>query len=121
MIGVVADAVALVDRPHTPSLTIAAVATIAGWLYHLWSQHATRPAPAIAPDDAPDQKPAPIAGRPLESPAVVAMLTNGFRVPATAITATALDLASRGWVRLAGSGSTAEPSMQPSMLSHWKV
>ena len=30
MIGVVADAVALVDRPGTPSLTIAAVATLAG-------------------------------------------------------------------------------------------
>ena len=43
----------------------------------------------------------PIDGRPLESPAVVALLTNGFRVPTSAITATALDLASRGWVRLA--------------------
>ena len=101
MIGVVVDAVALVDRPHTPSLTIAAVATLAGWLFHLWSQYATQPAPATAPDDAPDQKPPPVDGRPLESPAVVALLTNGFRVPASAITATALDLAARGWVRLA--------------------
>jgi hypothetical protein len=101
MIGVVADAVALVDRPHTPSLTIAILATLAGWLYHLWSQYASRPAAAVAPEEAPDQRPAPIDGRPLESPAVVALLTNRYRVPASAITATALDLASRGWVRLA--------------------
>jgi hypothetical protein len=131
MIGVVADAVALVDRPHTPSLTIAAVATLAGWLFHVWSQYATRPAPATAPDDASDQKPPPIDGRPLESPAVVALLTNGFRVPASAITATALDLAARGWVRLAvvddelvvvtrGQGAAGD-SLQPyeqQVLSH---
>jgi hypothetical protein len=131
MIGVVADAVALVDRPHTPSLTIAALATVAGWLYHLWCQYATRPAPAVAPEDAPDLKPPPIEGRPLESPAVVALLTNGFRVPASAITATALDLASRGWVRLAvvddelvvvtrGQGAAGD-SLQPyeqQVLSH---
>ena len=58
MIGVAANAVALIDRPHTPSLTIAAVATLGGWLFHVWSQYSTRPAPATAPDGAPDQKPA---------------------------------------------------------------
>ncbi len=101
MFGVVADAVARVGRPHTASLTVAVIAVLAGWLYHAWSEYATRPAAAVAPEDAPDSKPAPIEGRPLESPAVVALLTNGFRVPASAITATALDLAARGWVRLA--------------------
>ena len=89
MTGVVAVAVALIDRPNTPSLTIAAVATLAGWLYHVWSQYSTNPAPATAPDNAPDQKPQPIDGRPLETPAVVALLTNGFRVPVSAITPTA--------------------------------
>ena len=130
MIGVGADALALVDRPHTPSLTIAAVATIVGWLFHVWSQYATRPDPAHAPDDASDQKPPPIDGR-LETPAVVALLTNGFRVPASAITATALDLAARGWLRLAvvddelvvvtrGQGAAGD-SLQPyeqQVLSH---
>ena len=53
MIGVAADAVALVDRPHTPSLTIASVATIAGWLFHVWSHYSTRPAAATAPDALP--------------------------------------------------------------------
>jgi hypothetical protein len=62
---------------------------------------------------------------------VVALLTNGFRVPASAITATALDLASRGWVRLAvvddelvvvtrGQGAAGD-SLQPyeqQVLSH---
>lgn len=131
MIGLVADAVALVDRPHTGSLAVAVIATLAGWAYHLWSELATRPAGAVAADDAPDQKPAPIDGQALEPPAVVALLTNGFRVPASAITATALDLASRGWVRLAvvddelvvvtrGQGAAGD-SLQPyeqQVLSH---
>ena len=65
------------------------------------------------------------------TPAVVALLTNGFRVPASAITATALDLAARGWVRLAvvddelvvvtrGQGAAGD-SLQPyeqQVLSH---
>jgi hypothetical protein len=131
MIGVVAGAVALVDRPHTPSLAFAALATLAGWVYHLWSQYATSPAAATAPDDASDQKPAPIGGGRLETPALVALLTNGYRVPASAITATALDLAARGWVRLAvvddelvvvtrGQGAAGD-SLQPyeqQVLSH---
>jgi hypothetical protein len=53
------------------------------------------------PDGADDRRPDPIDGDAFETPAVVALLTNGFRVPASAITATTLDLAARGWVRLA--------------------
>ncbi len=67
----------------------------------MWSEYAARPASVTVPDAADDRRPEPIDGTSLETPAVVALLTNGFRVPASAITATTLDLAARGWVRLA--------------------
>ena len=102
MFGVVAAGVALLDRPATPALVVAGLATTAGWAYHAWSLHVARPRAADAPDDpAVDRRPPPLDGHHIESPAVVALLTNGFRVPSSAITATALDLASRGWVRIA--------------------
>lgn len=37
----------------------------------------------------------------LEPPAVVGLVTNGYRVPTSAATATVLDLARRDWIRLA--------------------
>ena len=90
----------MVDRPDIPSLVLAGVITLVGWAYHAWIARATGP-PVVAVDEgAPDTKPAPLPGHRLEPPAVVAVLTNGFRVPASAITATALDLAARGWIRL---------------------
>jgi hypothetical protein len=92
---------ALLDRPATPSLTIAVLATLAGWAYHAWSGYTARPPAIDVADGATDHKPAPLAQHAIEPPAVVALLTNGFRVPNSAITATALDLAARGWVRLA--------------------
>lgn len=96
-----AGALALVDRPATSWLVLAAVAAAVGWAHHLWTRR------SLLPDDPPlgeasiDTRPAPLEGHPLESPAVVALLTNRFHVPLSAITATALDLAARGWVRLA--------------------
>jgi hypothetical protein len=102
MLAVGASSVAaLIDRPATTSLTVATVVTAAGWAFHAWSEHAARPAPVEAPEADVDRRPTPIDGHPIETPAVVALLTNGYRVPPSAITATALDLAARGWVRLA--------------------
>jgi hypothetical protein len=95
-----AGVLALVDRPATSWLVIAVAVAAAGWAHHLWSQR------ALLPDDPPlgepsiDTRPAALDGHPLEPPAVVALLTNRFHVPLSAITATALDLAARGWVRL---------------------
>jgi hypothetical protein len=98
MIG--APAIALFNRPTTPALAVAVVAVVGGWLFHLWSDR-----PIMLGDDADDRgddrRPSPLPGHALEPPAVVALLTNGFDVPPSAITATALDLAARGWVRLA--------------------
>lgn len=58
----------------------------------------TRPA-RPAPGD--PGRPAPMADGQLEPPAVVAVLTNGYEVPPAAVTATAVDLVRRGWLRLA--------------------
>ncbi len=96
-----AGVLGLLDRPATPSLTLAGLVVLGGWLYHVWSEYAARPASVTVTDGADDRRPEPIDGTSLETPAVVALLTNGFRVPASAITATTLDLAARGWVRLA--------------------
>ena len=89
--------VAFFHRPTTSTLVIAIVVGLAGWAWHIRSAWATRP-----DHDPPsgDQRPRPIDGV-LEPPAVVALLTNGYDAPNTAVTATALDLAARGWIRLA--------------------
>ena len=91
---------ALLDRPSVPALVVAVGALVAGWAFHLWSD---RPLPTVDPGDTSpigDRRPDPIPGQRLETPAVVALLTNGFEVPRSAITATAVDLAARGWIRL---------------------
>ena len=71
-------ALGLLDRPATGSLTFAAVAVAAGWAYHVWCEHATS-------TRGRRRNRRPPAGRRraagAESPAVVAVLTNGFRVP----------------------------------------
>lgn len=100
MFSVEPDGGALVGffhRPTTSTLVIAVLAAIAGWAWHIRSEWATRPS---SPAGSGDQRPAPIDGLPLETPAVVALLTNGYVAPNTAVTATALDLAARGWIRL---------------------
>ncbi len=90
-------ALAFFDRPSTASLVIVVVVAVAGWALHLWgewSTHARTAEPGAA------TRPPPIDGDRLEPPAVVALLTNGYHVPRSAVTATALDLAARGWIRL---------------------
>jgi hypothetical protein len=90
------DALPLVERPASTPLAIAVVATLAGWVLHRSAEWSTADG-EIEPVG--DRRPEAPAGRG-EPPAVVALLTNGFRVPRSAITATALDLAARGWIRI---------------------
>lgn len=100
MSGMVAwslDALPLVDRPSSRPLVIAVIATVVAWLTQVWAERSTE-TPHIEPVG--DRRPGAGPGG-SEPPAIVALLTNGFRVPSSAITATALDLAARGWVRLA--------------------
>lgn len=89
--------VAFFHRPSTTALAVAIIAALAGWGWHFQATRSTRP-----DHDEPtgDRRPEPIEGHGLEPPAVVALLTNGYDVPNTAVTATALDLAARGWIRL---------------------
>jgi hypothetical protein len=102
MLGVAVPALlGIFDRPATTPLAIAVVTVLAGAGYHVWSSIAARPATPGEDETDRDRRPEPLPGNRLEPPAVVALLTNGFRVPNSAITATALDLAARGWVRLA--------------------
>lgn len=89
---------AFFDRPSTSVLAITIVLAIVGWGLHIWAEHSTR-APRTAPG--PDRRPGPLPDGTTEPPAVVGLLTNGYDVPHEAITATAIDLAARGWVRFA--------------------
>lgn len=98
MIAVEPNAVvAFFHRPSTSTLVVAIVAVAAGWALHVRAGWATRPGvgPAVG-----DRRPDPLADGSTEPPAVVALLTNGYDAPDTAVTATALDLAARGWIRL---------------------
>lgn len=90
------DAIPLVQRPDTGPLTVAVVALGVGAVAHVWAE---RSSAAGEIDADGDRKPEPVDGTD-DTPAVVALLTNEFRVPRSAVTATALDLAARGWVRL---------------------
>jgi hypothetical protein len=84
-------------RPTTSLVVVALITAIAGWAWHVRGAWATRP------DHEPptgDQRPLPLDDHGVEPPAVVALLTNGYDAPNTAVTATALDLAARGWIRL---------------------
>jgi len=90
---------AILDRPASTPLALATLIVIAGWAYHLWSASVRPPQPEAVSGD---QRPAAIGGNArVEPPAVVGLITNGWSVPNSAITSTAIDLAARGWVRLA--------------------
>ncbi len=100
MVGVESGAngaLAFFDRPSTSTLVLAILVAIAGWSLHHYAEWSTRPG---RPEAGPTRRPPPLADGSIEPPAVVALVTNGFVVPRTAVTATALDLAARGWVRL---------------------
>jgi hypothetical protein len=93
-------AIAVFDRPATPGVVIAVLAVMAGWAFHVWSDRPIDPDHRALDDATDDHRPAPLPGQALETPAVIALLTNGYDVPPSAVTATVLDLAARGWVRL---------------------
>lgn len=88
---------AFLDRPTTTTLAVAIVATLAGWALHVYFYWSRRPR-LLEPVGM--QRPQPLEGHQLEPPAVVALLTNDYDTPRSAVTATALDLAARGWIRL---------------------
>lgn len=100
MTGVAAGDSAIVGflhRPDTTMLTIAVLAAVLAAVLHVVAERTTR-APIDAADA--DRRPEPADDRGIEPPAVVALLTNDFSTPNTAVTATALDLAVRGWLRI---------------------
>jgi hypothetical protein len=124
----IAGSIAFFHRPSTSMLVAALVAAAAGWLLHWWAEWSTRSAPA---EPGAATRPPALADDRLEPPAVVALLTNRYDVPRSAVTATALDLAARGWIRLAtvegelvvvtrgtaGAGDTLQPFEQQ-VLNH---
>ena len=90
-------ALAFLHSPSSTSLAIALVAAAVGWMLHWRAEWATRANPN---EPGPATRPTPLEGGQLEPPAVIALLTNRYDVPRSAVTATALDLAARGWIRL---------------------
>ena len=100
MIGGADDAIvlAVTTRPDTSALVLAAIIALAGWALLRRAVAVSRPA---RPAPVGDRLPAAEGKPPPEPPAVVALLTNGFEVPPSAVTATVLDLAARRWLRFA--------------------
>jgi Predicted membrane protein (DUF2207) len=93
---------AITTRPNTLALALAIGVAVLGWLAlrrAIWAAAPPRPAPSG------DARPRPARNGWMEPPAVVALLTNDYTVPPTAVTATVLDLASRGWIQLAHAGN----------------
>lgn len=88
---------AFFNRPTTTSLSLAIACAAIGWLVHAYVEWSTR---AHAGQPGPAARPAPLDNGQLEPPAVAALLTNGYDTPRTAVVATTLDLAARGWIRL---------------------
>ena len=92
------DLIGLPDRPDTSMLVIAALFALLGGGLHAWAERSTRPRTGVGESD---HRPLPLGAHGIEPPAVVALLTNGFDVPISAVTATVLDLAARRWITLA--------------------
>lgn len=93
---------AITTRPNTPVLALAFVVVALGWAAlrrAMWAAGPPQPPPVG------NERPRPARNGWMEPPAVVALLTNGYTVPPTAVTATTLDLASRGWIQIANAGT----------------
>lgn len=110
----------VLDRPASTPLGVAVAAVAAGFALHAWAAWSTRPR---RPNRGPAERPAALPTGP-EPAAVVGQLTDGFHVPTASVPATVLDLAARGWVRLAhaegelmvvtkGSGAAAGDVLRP--------
>ena len=89
-------ALAFWNRPTTTTLVLAVVCAVVGWSLHGYAEWSTR---ARLEPPGPARRPEPLENGQLEPPAVVALLTNRYDAPRTAVAATALDLAARGWIR----------------------
>jgi hypothetical protein len=98
----VSEVLAITTRPSTPVVAVAIAVAAIGWLAlrrAMWSAVPSRPPPVG------NERPRQARNGWMEPPAVVALLTNDYTVPPTAVVATALDLASRGWIQLAHVGN----------------
>lgn len=92
---------AVTNRPNTPALALGIGVALLGWLAlrrAMWAAAPSRPSPSG------NERPRAARNGWMEPPAVVGLLTNDYVVPPTAVTATMLDLASRGWIQLAHAG-----------------
>ena len=87
---------AFLHRPTTASLSVAIACALLGWALHGYAEWRTR---SHVEGAGPPRRPPPLDDGRLEPPAVIGLLTNGYDVPHSALTATAIDLAARGWVR----------------------
>lgn len=89
---------AITAAPSGTAATFAAIGALVTWLVHRDTARRTSPP---RPIEIGDRRPAADTAGRLEQPAVVGLLTNDYEVPTSAVPATALDLARRGWIRLA--------------------
>ncbi len=89
-------ALELLGRPNSVLVILAAV--VAGLSMIVSQRSSARLSPPV-PIEIGDRRPGPDQ----EPPAVVGLITNGYRVPRTAVVATTIDLIRRGWVRAAQS------------------
>ncbi len=89
-------ALELFGRPNPPLVVLGAI--VAGLSLIVSQRSMARLSPPV-PIEIGDRRPGPDQ----EPPAVVGLITNGYRVPRTAIVATTVDLIRRGWVRAAQS------------------
>lgn len=89
---------AITTAPASGPTVVALIAATLAWL--AWRRSAWWARPP-RPIEIGEQRPEADPELGLEPPAVVGLLTNGYEVPASAVTATVLDLARRGWIRIA--------------------
>jgi hypothetical protein len=86
----------LLGRPAPVMVVLCAASAVAAVVLWMRLRHELTPP---TPIEIGDRRPGPEP----ESPAVIGLLTNGYRVPRTAVIATAIDLIRRGWLRAASS------------------